>query len=373
MSWLLATLATAGIGSTVHAAIVVARLRRQPAPLGIAEPVTLLKPLYGAEPRLADNLASFLDQDWDAPIQMVAGVQRADDPALASVPAARTAMRDVTIVRDAAIHGANAKVVNLINMLPAAEHDLLVLSDSDMAVPCHYLAAIGGALREPGVGAVTCLYRGRGDAGRWSVMAAAAISYHFLPSVILGLRLDLANPCMGSTIALRRDTLAAIGGFAALRDTLADDYAIGAGVRALGRRVAVPPLILTHGCAEDGFAALWRHERRWAATVRLIDPLGHLGSLVTYPFPIALLLTIIAPMAGLGLLAVSLLSRLYLKRSVDRATGAVSAPAWMLPIRDCLSLAVFVASFATRSIDWRGQALRMVGGGRIATDTESPR
>ena len=373
MSWLFAVLTIIGIGYTMYAAVIVAELGRQSATLGISESVSLLKPLHGAEPKLADNLATFLNQVWDAPIQMVVGVQRPDDPALPSIPWSHHPARQISVVRGAVSSGPNAKVGNLIGMLPFADYDLLVLSDSDMAVPRDYLTVVAGALNEPGVGAVTCLYRGRGDAGHWSVLAAAAISYQFLPSVVLGLRLKVAEPCMGSTIALRRETLARIGGFEALSDRLADDYEIGAAVRALDLKIAVPPLILTHGCAEDGFAALWRQERRWAATVRLIDPVGHAGSIITYPLPTALLLTTLTPLFGLVLLTLTLLARFYLKRVVDQTTGVSTAPGWMMPLRDCLSFVIFIASFATRSIDWRGTKLRMGTNGRIATETESPR
>ena len=193
---LLAILVLVGIGYTLLAAWMVARLRRRPDPRGPAEPVTLLKPLHGPEPRLAENLRSFLAQDWSAPIQMVAGVSDAGDPAVA---AAREA--GATVVVGTVRHGANGKVSNLVNMMAATDHDLLVLSDSDMAVPPRYLAAVAGALDRLGVGAVTCLYRGRGDAGGWSRMAAAGISYQFLPSVVLAVALGLARPCMGSTIA----------------------------------------------------------------------------------------------------------------------------------------------------------------------------
>lgn len=367
LCWLFGLLAAAGIAYTLAAAAVVARLARTPAPLGPSEPVTLLKPLHGAEPRLAANLAGFFRQRWDAPVEMVAGVSRADDPAAAI---ARTA--GARVVVDATRHGANGKVSNLVNMLPAARHDLLVLSDSDMSVPPNYLAVLAGALAAPGVGAATCLYRGRGDAGGWSVLAAAGISYQFLPSVTLGLALRLARPCMGSTIALRRATLEAIGGFLPLADTLADDYALGAAVRARGLTVAVPPMILVHGCDEPGLGAVWRHERRWAVTVRRIDPAGNLGQAITHPLAWALLTLPFAPLPGLALALGALGARLVLAGAVDRATRARTAPAWLLPVRDLLSFAVYLSGFVARSVDWRGLRLTMADEGRVTAERSSP-
>jgi ceramide glucosyltransferase len=355
-------LALAGIAYTILAAVTVGRFDRAPQPPAVApEPVSLLKPLYGAEPRLAENLASFLDQDWDAPVEMVAGVQRADDPAIA---VARALGPQIRLVIDPTAHGANAKVGNLINMAPAASYDLIVLSDSDMAAPRDYLARVAAALAQPGVGAVTCLYRGRGDAGFWSDMAAMAISYNFLPSVLVARANGTHEPCMGSTIALRRATLDRIGGFAPFADMLADDAAIGQAVNALGLRVACPRLILDHGCVEASLADLMRHELRWAATVRGVDPRGYLGLGLTYPVAWALLAVPFAPAAGLVIMAVAMMARLFLVGRVDRLAGVASGRRRWLIVRDCLSFVVFILSFSVRSVEWRGARLNMARDGQ---------
>lgn len=355
-------LAWAGIGYTIFAAIIVGRFDRasQP-PAATAEPVTLLKPLYGAEPQLATNLASFLDQDWDAPIEMIAGVQRADDPATAIASALGPA---VHVVVDATPHGANAKVGNLINMMTAARHDLIVLSDSDMAAPRDYLARVAAALAQPGVGAVSLLYRGRGDAGFWSELAGMAISYNFLPSVLVARLGGKREPCMGSTIALRRSTLDRIGGFDRFADTLADDAAIGEAVNALGLHVACPNLVVTHGCVEASLSDLMRHELRWAATVKGVDPRGYIGLGVTYPVPWAILALPFAPVQALVTLAAAIAARVFLVARVDRLAGVSGGwKAWLV-LRDCLSFAVFILSFSVRSVDWRGVRLNMDRDGR---------
>lgn len=370
-------LAAAGIGYTVHALLAIGRLCRRPPDLSVApEPVTLLKPLHGPEPRLAANLATFLNQDWLASVQMVAGVGDPADSAIAVATALpQGPWRAVTAVVDRTVHGANAKVGNLVNMLPAAEHDLLVLSDSDISVAPDYLARIAAALARPGIGAVTCLYRGRGDAGRWSVLAAAAVSYNFLPSVVVSLSLGDARVCMGSTIALRRETLDAIGGFAPFADVLADDHAIGAAVRGLGlgRKVAVPSMLLVHASTEQSLSALLRHELRWAATVRdVVSVAEYAGLLLTQPVAPALLACVFLPRAGLVTLVAALVARVLMWWRVDRWAGAPTAPLWMLPIRDLLSFGVFLASFGVRRVDWRGARLTLTQRGRIAPGSELP-
>lgn len=333
-----------------------------------AVPVSLLKPLHGAEPRLAENLATFLDQDWDAPIQLVAGVADVDDDAIATLHCSNTGQsgRSVTLVVNPRRHGANAKISNLKNMLGAADHDVLLISDSDIAVPSVYLRRVTAALAEPGVGAVTCVYRGRGDAGFWSMMGAANLSYFFLPDVLTSVALDAGGACMGSTIALRRETLERIGGFDRFVDILADDHAIGAAVRELGLRVAVAPVVVTHASVDASLPALWRHELRWAATVRELGAAGYCGLVLTMPLPFALIGAALRPGIATGaLVTTALLARLASALMIDRLAGVRSAPLLVLPFRELLRFGVFVASFFIHDVDWRGERLAMIGKGRI--------
>ena len=328
--------------------------------------ITMLKPLHGPEPMLEAKLATFLEQDYPGRIDMVCGVADPADPALDAVSAAN--LTKLTVVRDPARHGSNGKVSNLINMLPSAEGDILILSDSDMSVGPDYAGLVVAALDQPGVGAVTLPYAGVGETNGWSRMAAAGISWGFLPSVMIGAATGLAHPCMGSTIALRRETLDAIGGFAPFADLLADDHAIGAAVRGLGLKVAVVPPIVLHGCSETSLAALWRHELRWNATVRMLDPAGYAGSAVTHGFAWGLLA--VACGAGGWVVGVALLARLALAARIDALVGRQTAPLWWLPARDLLSFGLYFAAFFTRSVDWRGSRLHMAAGGRMAAETE---
>ncbi|MES2448935.1 MAG: bacteriohopanetetrol glucosamine biosynthesis glycosyltransferase HpnI [Pseudomonadota bacterium] len=375
IGWALLGLATIGTLYMIAATIVFRRfMALQAAPLPRAEAVTLLKPLHGAEPRLLENLASFLVQDHGGPIQLLCGVRVDDDPAIAVVEALRARYPHIAIdlVIDPRNHGANRKVSNLINMMVRAAHPILVLSDSDMVATPDYLSRVLAALDAPGVGAMTCLYRGRGDAGFWSRLGAAGLSYQFLPGAVFGVATGFARPCMGSTIAMRRETLDRIGGFERFADVLADDYAIGEAVHALGQTVAVPPMLVTHASAERRFGELWRHELRWGATVRSVVPEAYAGSVVGMPFPLALLGAALAPAHpdGLAIVLAALIVRIAIARFVDRAAGVPTAPWWLLPMRDCLTVAIFVASFFVASVDWRGQRLKMENDGRVSADPE---
>ncbi|QKR99674.1 glycosyltransferase [Sphingomonas sp. CL5.1] len=337
--------------------------------------VTILKPLHGAEPRLADNLATFLEQEHDGPVQLLCGVQRADDPALAAVEAlkARFPQARIDVIVDPTPHGANGKVANLINLAPHIAHDVVVLSDSDMAAAPDYLAGVLAALDRPGVGAVTLAYAGRGDAGFWSRLAAAGLTWQFLPGAVFGVARGLARPCMGSTIAMRRGTLAAIGGFDAFADVLADDYAIGQAIAARGLTVAMPPLLVTHASIERDFGDLWRHEVRWGATVRDLVPFAHVMGVIAMPLPLALLATPFHPLLALALAGFALLARLAAVLTADARAGRRTAPLWTFPFRDCLTFAVFLASLTARSVDWRGARLRMEQDGQISAEPENLR
>ncbi len=371
--WLVIAAAAIGIVYQLVGAHALLRFFRPPPPPPRTYParddaVTLLKPLYGPEPRLRENLATFLNLDHAGPVQMVCGVQRAGDPAIAVVHQLRAAYpdADIALVVDPACHGASGKVSNLINMMAAAKHDVLVMSDSDIAVGPDYLARILAALDQPGVGAVSCLYRGRGDAGFWSRFGAAGVTYQFIIAVVIAITYRLARPCMGSTIALRRDMLMAIGGFQRFADTLADDYAIGQAVNATGASVVIPPMIITHAYDETSLFSLWRHELRWSATVRDIAFWPYAGAIVCNPLPLAILACLYRPIVGFCLVIATLCARWLVVRAVDSTTGGPIGPTWMAWLHDHFAFPIFFATFFTHTVDWRGIPLKMNGDGRVS-------
>jgi ceramide glucosyltransferase len=325
--------------------------------------VTIVKPLRGAAPGLRDALERFCQQDYPGKIQIVFGVHDAADPAIAVVDALQRAYPaiEIDLVIDSRLHGANRKASNLINIVGQAKHELLVLSDSDIIVDRTYVQTVVAALSEPGVGLVSCLYVGKDDGRLWSRLAAMAINYQFIPGAILGKALGLAQPCFGSTIAVRSDVLSSIGGFAAFADHLADDYEIGRAVRRLGMRIAMPPMLVSHICDEGKAGELLGRGLRWGRTVRQIDPLGYAGSLITYPLPLVLIgAALLGPSpAMLSLAAAVLAMRVAFKLCIDAATGARAGSWWLVPFSDVLSFGVFIASFAVNSVGWHGTRFRV--------------
>jgi ceramide glucosyltransferase len=373
-----------GCAYLVGATILTGRFPRRAltAPPTAMPGITILKPLHGAEPGLFENLASFCAQSYVGDVQIIFGVQDPQDDAIAVVERLRAkfADRHLDLVVDATMHGLNRKVSNLVNMWRYVEHDVAVLADSDMRVDHDYLSRLVTALEPRDVGAVTCLYHGLPATGFWSRLSALGINAHFLPNVIMGLGLNMAQPCFGSTIAFRRKALIEIGGFNRVADCLADDYAIGAALRARGYQIVVSPVTVGHLCGEMSASELWHHEVRWARTIRSLDPAGYAGSIVTHAFPLAFIAAVVGvgigylgPASALGLGVTSFGCRLMLLRQVERAFNLPPQSSWLVPLRDVLSFAVFVSSFFGQSAKWKGRRYRFVAGGTLVPAGSSSR
>src|SRR5262249_18453114 len=149
-------------------------------------PVTLLKPLHFEEPEVEADIVTFLAQNYPAAVQLIFGVQSVSDPSIAVISRlrGRFPLADIALVVDPTPHGSNGKIATLINMVGKAKHEVLVLSDSDIAVPPDYLRRVVSALAQPDVGAVTCPYTGRAGNGFWARLAAMGTSYDFFPNLV---------------------------------------------------------------------------------------------------------------------------------------------------------------------------------------------
>ena len=356
-------LAAAAAAQVLMAARAAAALARAPPVPAAAMRVGLLKPLHGATPRLATNLSATLAQDYAAPFEMLMAVADPADPARAMAegfcPPAR-------LLIGGAVLGANRKVSQLMHLAAATDAPVLVLADADMAVSPDWLAAVTAPLADPGVGMVTCLYRGvAADGGFWSRLTALGVDWHFLPNAALGEALGKARGCYGATIALRAETLAEIGGFTAFLDLLADDHAMGEAVRRLGLRVVVAANLPGHVMAETSITGLWAHELRWARTVRMLNPAGYAGLGLTHPLAWAGLAVLAAPGAvTLAVAAVALAARFAACAWVDRALGLGWRPLLVLP-RDALSFAVWLAGLWPGRVRWGTERFQITGDGRM--------
>jgi ceramide glucosyltransferase len=371
-------IAVSAVGSVylIAAAIAVRRFAARRQERGAATPpVSVLKPLCGEDPELFENLESLCRQDYPR-WQIVFGVQTPRDPAIAVVARLieRFPRADLSLVSEGAGRAGNLKVANLQNMLPAARHPVLVIADSDMRVAPDYLAEVTAPLGDPAIGLVTCLYRGIAVGGLWSRLACLHINHGFLPQAVFAAALGTETGCFGATIALSRETLDAVGGLEAIADALADDHALGVAVRRLGRRVLLSPCIVDNIIDEPSLGALFRHELRWARTIRLITPAGFIGSVVTHPLALGMLAVLPGayPIAAWTTLALAAACRVVTIRQIDVALRLPPTPPWLIPVRDLLSFAVFVASFFARKVAWRDRTFRLGPKGRLILDGDRP-
>jgi ceramide glucosyltransferase len=393
-AWIAAGLSVVGLLQALAGAVLVRRfMRRQPLGGGALAGVTVLKPLHGDEPLLEAALATVCQQAYPQ-YQIVFGVQDAADTALPVVRGlqARFPACDMAVVVDPKRHGPNRKVGNLINMLPAAKHDILVISDSDVHVAADWLRRLVAALEVPGVGLVTTIYtglpvrgplpptpsrKGRGRAtmtppplarGGWGegvvpALGATQINHHFLPGALLA-RVMGRQDCLGATMMLRRQTLDRIGGFPALVNHLADDNVLGRLVQRLGLRVHLADTVPATTVGETTLPSLWRHELRWARTIRALEPAPFAASALQYPLAWALLGVLLAGFApwSLAWFAAAWIARAASTRATDRALALANrAPLWLLPVRELMSMAVMAASYASRRVDWRGHEMEAEG------------
>ena len=328
-------------------------------------PVTILKPVCGDEPGLEEALLSFCTQDYPA-FQIVIGAQDKRDPAL--LVAARLQRRFpalIDIVVDPALHGPNRKISNLMNMLPAARHDVLVFGDSDLHVRPDYVRQVVATLLLPRTGLVTAICGGEAvSPGLAGELGAMHISHAFLPGALLGASVGRQD-CLGTTMAIRRETLAQAGGLAALVPHLADDNLLGRLVRQLGLAVRLAPTMPVVTVQERSLRAVWLHELRWARTIRTVAPVAHGCSVAQYPLVWAMLAVVTSGGGGLalGVFALVWAFRAAVPEVIDfslrhrRARRAVPTRAVLVPLRDALSVLVIGASFLGDGVVWRGHRL----------------
>ncbi len=362
MIWLGIGVAAMSLGYLLVAVVAVFLWeQRRPADGVCAPPMTVLKPLCGSEPDLYENLRSFCDQNYPD-FQIIFGVRSSDDPAL---PVVRRLMRefadrDLQLVVDERVAGDNYKISNVINMAPLARHECLVIADSDIRVGPDYLGQLAHGLRDPEVGLVTCLYRGRAAGPVWSRLGALFINEWFAPSVLVGRVFGYRAFSFGATMALRRDVLEKVGGLESLVSHLADDYLLGERVRSLGLKTVLSTYMVETTVYEPNLQALWHHELRWARTIRTVQPVGHAFSFVTYTIAMSLIGSLAAwgthwafwlPAAAFALRAV-----LHGVVSAKRGVSALPDVA-LLPLRDVLSFLVWLMSFGSRRVQWRQQHL----------------
>ena len=348
------------------------RQRQAPASVPFAPPVSLLKPLDGAEPNLEAHIESFFSQDY-VKFEILFCARSATDPGLET--ARRVAARYPHIPAQFLSTGEqtyiNAKVSSLELMDAAARHDIFIVSDSDVRVAPNYITEVVAPFADERVGAVTCLYRGVADRGLWSKLEAAGMSVEMTAGVLTANLLEGMKFALGPTMAVRRSCVQQMGGFGVLGPYCSDDFLLGAHVAAQGKAVVLSHHVIDHIILNLGFTASLRHQTRWMKSTRFSRPLGHLGTALTFSVPFGLLacaagLAMHRPVLGLSLLAYSIVNRMILAALLgslavqERHTLRTIV---LYPVRDFLGFCCWVASYFGSTILWRGRRYRLSRGG----------
>lgn len=353
----------AGYGALTLIAVLAWFLRRPAPRLSRRPPVSLLKPLCGAEPGLYEHLRSFCTQDYPL-YQIVFGVRDPADPALRVVQDLVREFPDlpIDVVVDPRLHGSNYKIGNLINMLDRALHEVLIIADSDVRVERDYLDCVTAPLNDEGVGLVTCVYEDVPTPDIWSRIGAMYINEWYVPSALLAAMFGHRSYASGQTLCLRRNTLTSIGGFSGMVDHLADDYRLGELVRGQGLRIELSPTPVMAEHHDPSLGALVDHELRWLRTIKALRPRSFALMFLSFSLPLALvglLLSLTDGKAGplaWSLFSAALCSRLglHLAHRIRHRTPLLR-DLWLLPARDLLLCCMWMQSFFSSRITWRGR------------------
>jgi ceramide glucosyltransferase len=343
---------------------------------GFAPPLSLLKPLHGADPGLEAYLETFFEQDYPE-YEILFCARDAEDAGLET--ARRVAARHPEIpVKFLSTGGhpdyINDKVISMEKMEAAAAHAILVISDSDVRVTPDYLRAVALAFADERVGAMTCPYRGvAAEGGLWARLEAVGMSVEMTAGVLAARMTEGMQFVLGPTMAFRRETIRAMGGFRVTADYCADDFVLGKETYKLGRAVVLSHHAIDHMVLNSSFAASMKHQVRWMKSTRFSRPIGHLGTALTFSMPFGIVAWAAAawlghPWWGAALFAWGVATRLALSEAVGR--WVVGDKSWfgllvLYPLRDLMGFCFWAASYAGRRVLWRGRVFELMPGGKM--------
>lgn len=331
----------------------VLRFRRRREIPDFHPPVSILKPVRGRDPLFYEAIRSHAVQQYPQ-FELIFGVADPADPALADIERLRAEFPTLPVrVLNTANDAPNGKVGSLEILALAAQYGILLVNDGDIVVPPDYLRRVVGLLGNPDVGLVTCLYRGRG-ASVASKAEALGIATEFQPSVLVARLVSSGGFALGSTMAFRAASLQAIGGFAAIRDYLADDYQLGARIG----NVALADVVVETSLGAGTWSDVWKHQVRWSRTIRVSRPGGYFGYVVTQ----LTFWCLAAALAGQTRAALAgLIVRLV-------AAGFYTSPLTLpfVPFRDLFGTAVWAAGMGGNTVEWRGMKFRLSRDGKLA-------
>jgi ceramide glucosyltransferase len=350
-------------------------LHRRVTESSFAPAVTLLKPLKGCDETTAASLQSWFDQNYAGPMQILFGAADINDPVceIARELIKKNPGRSAQLVVCSESLGANGKMSTLIQLERSAKHELILVSDADVRVPSDFLANMVAPLRDDKTALVNCFYRLANPvtlAMRWE---AVAINADFWSQVLQAASFKPLDFAMGAAILVRRKALAEAGGFHSLANCLADDYQLGHRVAEKGYHISLCPVVVECWDAPMNWREVWRHQLRWARTIRVCRPAPYFLSILSNATFWPLLWLIIAAVSsatmGLSLAAIAcLLSRISFAQNLQRRFTPgrkLVSPFWLVPVKDLLQVLIWLGAFMGSTVEWRGQRMKLRGDGTL--------
>jgi len=337
---------------------------------GFAQGVSILKPVKGVDARMYAGFVSHCVQSYAGEFELLFGVRSLEDPAVSEVARLLVEYPQVSIrlVECPKVLGTNGKVSSLAQMLPQARFEHVVVNDSDILVSPEYLANVVAPFAEATVGLVTVPYVGQAEKSLWSRLEALGISTDFMAGVLTARKLEGGIRFgLGSTLATTKSALAAIGGFEALADQLADDYEMGVRLARAGYRVELVHEVVATSVPAYSLRGFCEHQLRWSRSTRDSRRAGYVGLGVTYVLPWALAAVIASggAMWSFSLLSLALLVRVAVALRVGVGVlrdGQVLRDLMLLPLRDSFGLWFWMWSYASDVVVWRGERFRLKRG-----------
>jgi ceramide glucosyltransferase len=362
-------LALCGAGFYVLCLLSVRSFRRsRTAQPEFAPAVSILKPLRGVDPRMYESFRSHCVQDYSE-YEIIFGVNDADDPA---VEAVHRLMREfpncpIRLVICSEVLGTNRKVSNLVQMLRHARHDHILINDSDIFVTPDYLRRVMAPFGDPQVGMVTCPYRGIPADTLGSKLESLGISTDFFAGVFAAWKIEKGLRFgLGSTLAMSRTAMDAMGGLEPLVNYLADDFEMGSRIAQAGFEVVLLDLVVETHLPPYDFRGFLQHQMRWARSTRDSRRQGYIGILLTFGLPWAMIAALLAHGTGWAWLLLAFTAAL--RAAVALQVGAIvrdksiRGSLWLIPLRDLIALWVWFASFAGHTVHWRGDIFILESG-----------
>jgi ceramide glucosyltransferase len=350
---------------------------------GFAPAISILKPLKGCDETTRASLESWFKHAYAGRIEILFGVADADDPACAVVQQliAENPGCPARLIVCENLVGANAKVAKLAQLEKLAAHDLILISDADVRVQPDFLASFVAPLRDDRTALVNCFYRLANPATRAMQWEAVAVNADFWSQVLQSQTLKPLNFALGAAILVRRRALDEIGGFASLANCLADDYQLGKRIAAYGHRIALCPVVVECWDMPQNWRRVWKHQLRWARTIRVCQPAPYFFSISSNASLWAVLWLAAALVAGDSFCAASaagfiLLLRILLAQNLQRRFTpgrAPIAPFWLVPVKDFLHAALWLAAFLGGTIEWRGREMKVRADGTLEDQGNQPR